>query len=369
MTKKILIAVDAPGPAAFIAPVIPLLKEERGKGKVVSELRIITVKESPTKVLKKYQPLQCDSKREAEKIYRNFNPDILLTAPSLLELGPFVIGHLNKLARQNQKRIIGFQDFWANHRWKINFKWLKAWEAILVIDQLAKKLILEDGFRGKTIVTGSPAFDKFRSVKVFRERKRLRELFKIPDKTAVLIYSGTGTPQSHKEDEITFKFLAQAVRELKKRREIILIVRHHPRDENPKRYLKISPDLEELDTSSIESTDELLPMADAVLGMYATNLVHACYLKIPGISILLPRGGKRRLKKIRLDDFPPNKVGATVGIYKESVPLLKNVIEKILDQPVFRAKLRQAQAKRFLLPRTPAAFRVAQVIRALIELS
>ncbi|GEM_PF-1508389 len=358
--KKLLIVVDAPGPAEFIAPVIPLLAKKY-------KIRVVTVKDSPTKILAKYKPVRCDSESEAEPIYKKFKPDALLAAISSLTLGPYVNNEFTKLARADGKKIICFQDYWANHRWPMNFKMMRYWDAMLVLDEMAENFVLQDDYRGEVIVTGSPAFDKFGKIDVAKEKARLRKKFLIPASAFVILHCGTGTPQSWKEDEITFKFIAETIREIQTdsstrqliNSKLILISRPHPRDENPNRYKNLAPDLNLLDTSSVGLTEELLPIADVVIAMYSTNLVHACYLRIPAISILLPDAGKKILDRVSLPDFPPNGVGATVGVYKESVNILK---EKIMTDEKHRAVIKLAQERFFPLNKKPSAHKVADEV-------
>lgn len=357
--KKIMVVVDAPGPAEFIAPVLPKLSNY--------DLELITVGESPTKILAKQRPIRLDREGKAAAVYKKFNPDALLVATSSLVLGPYINNKFTKLAHSDGKKIIAFQDYWANHRWPMNLKMMKYWNALLVIDELAKKFVLADGYQGKIIITGSPAFDRFKDVDVLKEKRRLRKKFGIPENAFVILHCGTGTPQSWREDEATFKFLAEVVRQLKKEGgNIIFISRPHPRDEHPERYKKLAPDLKIPEISSIELTEDILPIADLILGMYSTNLIHACYLRIPGISILLPNAGKKRLAKISLSDFPPNKIGATIGIYKESVPELKKELEKIMEISAYRSAI-QARQKRFFPMEKSATKKAADAIKQLIS--
>ena len=165
--KKILIVVDAPGPAEFILPVVPLLKK--------CDVKVVTVKDSPMRILKKYRPIRCDKKEDAEKIYKKFNPDILLIAISSLVLGPYVNNRFTELAHKDAKKNICFQDFCANHRWPMNFKMLKYWQTMLVPDKLAENYLRKDGYEGKIIITGNPSFDRFRKRNLVKERKNLRK--------------------------------------------------------------------------------------------------------------------------------------------------------------------------------------------------
>ncbi|MDP1719117.1 MAG: hypothetical protein Q8L24_01690, partial [bacterium] len=157
--KKILIVVDAPGPAEFIAPVIPLLKKS-------ADIQIVAVKESPAKILARFKPMRCDKESEAEVFYKKLSPDVLLVAISSLVTGPYVTARFTKLAHTAGARIVCFQDIWANHRWPVNLKEMKNWDAILTIDEMAESFLLQDGYQGKIYVTGSPAFDRFRDMNV-----------------------------------------------------------------------------------------------------------------------------------------------------------------------------------------------------------
>lgn len=362
--QKILIAVDAPGPAEFIEPVLPLLTNWN-KQQVI--WKIIVVKESPAKILASYNPLRCDTEIEAEKIYKEFNPDILLVATSSLEFGPFVIKKLTEFAHADRKQIICFQDFWGNHRHPQNRDLLKYWQAVIAPDELAQKLLLENGYQNKIIITGNPAFDKFKSIDVPAERKRLRELFQIPEDAFVILYAGTGTPQSWEADEITFKFLAQAVCEFKKSNpETSLIAHAHPRDEKPNRYQELAPDLRLVDSAKAELADNILPIANAVIAMYSTSLIHACYLRIPAVSILLPDAGMRRVAEIKLADFPPNQVGAAIGVYEPEIGKFVRILEKIKTDLYFQSEIRSNQEKYFPFAKIPASQKVFEALMQII---
>ena len=351
---KILIVVDAPGPAKALIEVLPLLEKY---------LLILTIKESPTKILEKFNPIRCDSNEEAEKKYREFNPDLVFIAISSLVLGPYVNLHVAELAKKDGKKVICFQDVWANHRWPMNFKMLKFCDKVLVPDHLAANFLKEDGYEGEIVITGNPIFDRFHKINVAAERKKLRAVFHVPENAFVILHAGTGTPQSWQEDEVTFRFLADAFREFKKSHpNAFLISRVHPRDERKDPYKTIAPDIDFLDTTSVEMTDELLPVADVVVAMYSTNLIEACHMRLPGIGIMLPEGGKKRLERISLRDFPPNSIGATIGIYEPSIEKLNAIFEKLLSDKKFKIDLRANQEKFFPAPTGSTAQKILVAI-------
>lgn len=359
--RKLLIALDAPGPAEFIAPVIPLLKKK-------NKVSIITVHESAALILRKFRPFSITSREAAQKAYAEFSPDGLLVATSSLALGPFVLNDLTRLAKKENKLIICFQDYWGNHRQPQNFLMMDSWDAVLTPDALAKKLLREDSYHGQILVTGSPAFERFKNIKVMSERLRLRRKFKIPRDAFVILYAGTGTPGSEESDAETFRLLIDTVREFMNENEnSALIVRPHPRDENPGHYASLAKNVPFVDTSKNPLSDQLLPVADVVVSTYSTSLLHAGYLRLPAVSILLPKAGKHRLEAIHLSDFPPNQAGATIGVYTPSVAVLKNVFRKIKNDTEFRRRFQKNQNKFFAFPKKSATRNAAQAIEKLLS--
>ncbi len=356
MQRRILIAVDAPGPAEFIAPVIPLLRHgtwDKRHGNW--ETKIVTVGNSDTNILKQYRPIQCTTQRDAERVFRSFRPHTLLLGMSSLPKTPVHRLPVSLAAREHIP-LIAFQDYWGNHRNPENAPILKHAQKILVPDLFAQTLLLEDGFRGEIVITGNPAFQKFSRVNVARERAKIRKKLGIPARAFFVLYVGTGTPQSAKMDEITFIFFARAIDLFKRSEKNLFVAVHaHPRDEHPNRYRELAPRLTTVDTSRFPLADSLLPAADVVISMYSTNLIHACFLRIPGISILLPNAGRKRLRQFGLDDFPPNRAGATVGIYTNSPALLARTLNRLNHDRTFRKTLVLRQKKYF--PHTNAATR------------
>lgn len=355
MQRRILIAVDAPGPAEFIAPVIPLLRK-------TYSLRIITAHDSAARILNRFRPIRRTTRREAETVFKSFRPHTLLLGMSSLPKAP-VHRALVLLAHRAGIPLISFQDYWGNHRNPENEPIVRHAQKILAPDMFAQTLLLEDGYRGEIVITGNPAFEKFSRVNVGRERSRIRKRLGVPERAFLVLYAGTGTPQSAWADEITFRFFVRAMQSLKKTQKNLLVAVHsHPRDEYPERYGTLAPELETIDTSRIPLADSLLPAADVAVSMYSTSLIHACYLRIPAISILLPNAGRKRLRMFGLDDFPPNSVGATLGIFGKSPSLLAQALSRLNRDRSFRASC-IARQKQFFPLRKGAARAVLAAIK------
>lgn len=314
---KILAIVDSPGAKDFLEPAWPLVEKQ-------SEAKLITRAEAG----------------EADSIYENFKPDLVVSGVSSLIYGPYFVNDLTKRAVGENKPVIACQDYWANHRSPLNRKMMKYWSAVLAPDQLARDYLLADGYAGKIIVTGHPGWEKFLDQPVKPK----------PQSQVTLLWAGSGTPGSEEIEKTSFNFLLEAIRQITPPPE--LIATPHPRDENPARYSQYLSPL---------PTDELLSRVDAVIATYSTSLIHAALMKIPAISLMLP-AAKQKFQVINLDDFPLNKIGASIGVYENSPNLLTQILIKLRDDPNYRAEL-SAKQKTFAasLPR-PAADNVAEAI-------
>lgn len=353
--KKILIIVDAPGPAEFIKPVIPLLQK-------TFKVSVVAVKESPARILAEFHPIACDVETAVTGLYHELQPDILLPATSSLTLGPFVVSEFVKCAAKDKKRIICFQDYWANHRKATNREVMHLWDVVITEDERARAFLLEDGYQGKIIVTGNPAFEKFKDFDVPKERRRVRRALKLPEDEFVVMHAGTGTPQSWREDEITFNFFLDAVVAMGRR--LTIIAKAHPRDTDPARYQRLADRREVILFQDDHSLGDVLASVDCIVGMYSTALIHGMYLRIPCISILLQNGGMKRLEEVSLPDFPPNESGACIGVYGSSVQELLELLERIREDINFRKEIREKQETFAPFPKGSFAKNVADAVRA-----
>lgn len=356
--KKIICVADAPGPAEFLLPVVPLISP----GNAVTAIAVGRAVD----VLVETAPIICASEAEAEKVYEEMRPDLLVAAiSSLIEIGPFVNNALIELAAKDGVPVICLQDFWANHRHPSNKKMLPHYRAACVIDEFSKRLWEEDGFKGEIHVTGSPAFDKFADVDVASERRKLRSKFDLTPEDKVIFYIGQGVPRHMNEDKKTFSFVVDAIKALGDP-SIKIIARPHPRATETEYYKDVAAGIDVLDTSSIPFTENILPLGDIAVSITATNLIHCCLLRIPAVSVLLPETGMKIMKDIGLDDFPPNATGATIGVYEENPQKLADILRRILDDENYRLALRQNQEKHFPLE-AKAAERVAEVILGVLR--
>ena len=340
---KILCIADAPGPAEFLAPVIPLLL----KGNDVSIVAVGTA----MSVLEPLGAMRCDNESAVVDVFVNSKPDFLVSAISSLTHGPYVNNAFLEIARERNVPVICLQDIWGNHRMPQNKDIMSRINAVCVMDEYAASLWREDGFAKDIFITGSPAFDRFVVLDVKKERARLRAQLHLDDTDRVILFAGQGTPQHIEADKKTFAFITQAIRRLSAGTPVKLIARYHPRAIETGYYEEYAHGIEMINTSGLHAqfSDEILPIADVIVSMFSTNLVHACYVRIPGVSVLSPEWGRAILNNIGLDDFPPNTMRATAGIYGSDPVELTDIFTKIFSDESFRSRMKKAQEDNFSL--------------------
>lgn len=352
--KTILCIADAPGPAESLAPVIPLLRKD-------AQVVIVAVG-TAMKILQPLGAIACDDESSVDELFNKIKPNILLSAISSLNYGPYVNNRFITIAREHAIPIISLQDYWGNHRASQNKEIISRISAVCVPDEYAASLWKDDGFSGEIFVTGNPAFDRFASIDVAKERSRLRAQLHINDSDRVILYAGQGTPHHIEADKKTFAYVTEAIRLLNEDMPVTLIARPHPRAVETEYYKEYSHGIETIDTSVFALSDEILPAADIIVAMASTSLLHACFLRIPAVSVLLPEQGRALLKEIGLDDFPPNVMGATAAIYDENPEALRQMFEAIFTDESLRNRIRVAQEKNFLLG-GGSAWRVARAVK------
>lgn len=349
-----LCIADAPGPAEMLAPIIPILKKD-------FEVHVVAVG-TATNILQPLGAITCDNELLVNNIYEEIKPDMLVSAISSLTNGPYINNAFMRIAHENNMPVICLQDIWGNHRMPQNKDVMSYVNAVCVLDEFAASLWKQDGFKGEIFVTGSPAFDLFAERDVAKERNRLRMRMSFDAKDRVILFAGQGTPHHIEKDKKTFSFVCEAIRMLTQIMPIKLIARHHPRAVETTYYDEYSHDIDTVDTSVFEFADEIIPVADVVISMSSTSLLHACYMRIPAVSVLLPEQGRALLNQIGLDDFPPNVMGASVAVYEDDPKVLKDMLEKVFTDESFCSRMRAAQEKFFPFD-GGAGQRIAEVIK------
>lgn len=324
--KKILVVVDSPGPADSFSVFLPKLSG-------VTEVKILVIAKAYP-VLKDLGATEVIDTKQIEEAINSFKPDLFLPAISSLIQGPYFLNDSVKFAKSKSIPVFLFQDFWGNHRHQTNFAMMPPWDAVATVDNLAADLLKLDEYQGQIFVTGNPAYDKFFNVDLKAKREVIRRQLGIPDSKKLILYAGQASATNIFADRPTFKLLCEAIRILKEAP--LFTVRPHPRSESIEHYQQDSLEIEMIHTPEFFLTDDLLPAADLVVSMYASNLVHASILGVPTISILLPEAGKKALGLCRLSDFPLNHGKGTLGFYEDSAEKLADLMSDI-----FAGKIKQ----------------------------
>lgn len=194
--------------------------------------------------------------------------------------------------------IIAVEDYWASH---CMVNWEELPDLVCVQDDFAKRLLLESwGFRGyssnQVIVTGQPAFDRFKDTDCRSANKQLRQSLKLNQDWPIIFFPG----QIYGMAE-ALPIVVDALNSIS--RPVYFIMRDHPRVSSPnatqefKQIYKVYKDIPDklnigqlVDSSSLKSSDLCNAGADIVIGMYSTMLVEACYMRKPTIVVWTPDG-------------------------------------------------------------------------------
>lgn len=201
--------------------------------------------------------------------------------------------------RNRKIPIVAVDDYWASHCMMIN--WEELPDMICVQDELAKNLLLESwGSRGycsnQVIVTGQPAFDRFKDTDCRSANKQLRTLLKLDKGWPIIFFPG----QIYGMAEALL-IVVEALNSIS--RPVYFIMRDHPRVASPnateefkqirRAYKDVLSQLnvgQLVDSSSLKSGDLCTAGADIVIGIYSTMLTEACYMRKPTIVVWTPDG-------------------------------------------------------------------------------
>jgi len=238
---------------------------------------------------------------------------------------------------------------------------------LCVPDEKSKQTLLETYPQVKdenVFVTGMPAFDRLIPMLKEREviRERLRKQLGIEPDEKVFLFLGQliGTSDT----------LASLIDALNMSPEISLIARFHPRDRDLASYQSVLSRYSGrlIDSSAIQSTEQLLLVADFVGSMYSTANLSAIYLQQPAIYLLQEASARnemaREYRAESLPKIPAVELGAALAAF--DVEQLRTQINDLL-QGRLQQQILSAQKEVFRLTE-PNAKKVAQAIKTIVSI-
>lgn len=298
--KKILFYSRDPGGANCVIPVYR--KFSRTKGVKVElwgkDFAIRKYREDGLE----YRDIGNLKKDEIRYLLSRFSPEILVTGTSY---GDRTEQWLWKTADKLGIYSMAILDQWLSYRIRFSDSGgeLVIPDKILVMDEIAKKEMIADGFDGQRIlVTGQPYFEMLREKagKISESDKRkIKEDFNCRDGFVILFASEPFSVASHVDLGFTENAILQeivfAIQQLERSVKINLLVKLHPKQSRDKvqRFIQSLPVLNNL-RILIVTDYPVLPLilvADIVIGIQSTVLIEANILDKPVMSVQIGRKG------------------------------------------------------------------------------
>ena len=313
MKPEVLVVCGDAGGAAAVAPVAELLIRE---GRV--NLRSAVYRQAAELWARRGLPHQTLAAGLSDG-------DLAALAGSAdaLLLGTSVNGedYERRLGALFPARAVAVLDFWSNYapRFRSAAGVLEPPAVVCVMDESARSGMAAEGFEAaRVVVTGQPAFDALAGLRrAFgeNERKSLRATLGVVEGERLVVFASQPLAEFYAQPELrarhpgydqgtALRLLIAALEELAPeiRRNIVLLVRPHPREE-PGSLAWAARSTETLRVRVDGSGDSrtCLLAADLVCGMTSVILVEACHLGCPTLSLQPGLAGP--------DPLPTNSAG------------------------------------------------------------
>lgn len=370
-SSRIIIVCGDPGGANAVVPVINRLNLDKKRDILVFAYRqAIDIMEKNTILFSALD--EKVTRSDILEIFKRNKPAIIVTGTSFntIDLEKKFIS----VARKQKIPCLAILDFWTNYSLRFsddqgNLECLP--DKIAIMDTIAYTEMIAEGFQPDSlIITGQPAFDALRECKgIFNNesRKKTRQKFQIHDKELLVVFVSQPLSIIYGDDESDPRFLGYTEKSVIKilvaaldtisldcKKEIVLIIRPHPR-EKPDDYEKIGSDKVRILVSSEGNPREIVTASDLVVGMNTELLVEACYL---GCMVVSLQPGLRYK-----DVLPTNNEGYSVPVYTKEKTI--DTIRMLLMDPDIRSEMKN-KLEHFK-PDGHSTDRVVNIIYQMIE--
>lgn len=285
---KIIFAAQDPGGFNTIAPIIKKLKKDAR-----FNVSVILAKHA-CKIAQRENIKYLD----VDKILvpKKINADLIFTATSY---GDSIEKKLIAIGKHKKIPTISIIDFWSDY--KIRFK-KDLPDYILVIDEIMKKEMIEQGFSEKKIfITGNPFFDSFSKIKP-KEKKDLIVFFSQPFSEALEV----------------FREIVEAVERINPQKKIT--IKFHPRCKKLDKFDKIIKNSRlKIEKEKKLSAEDLIKQGEIIVGINSMVLFQAAMVGKKVLSYQPNLKGP--------DPLLSNRLGLSTSVYqkKEVYPVLKKM--------------------------------------------
>jgi len=237
------------------------------------------------------------TRREIEKIFNDFEPDMLITGSNAVNKLEF---NFRVEAKSRNIPSITFLDFWSKYRERFfdtDSGLDSVPDIVIAVDDYAKKGLVGAGIdRSRIKVTGSPYFEKLNakySVKTRSDSQKLAGNILFCSQPISELY---GKDESEKpylgyDEFTTFENIYHLFSGAK---DFEVIVKLHPRERREEWEAHLSM-YNRLDNYRIEfnrDTESLIWEADILLGMITNTLIEAAVMGKPSLSLQIGSNGR-----------------------------------------------------------------------------
>lgn len=298
--KKVLFYSRDPGGTNCAIPVYRKLSKTKG---IKAELwgRDFAIRKYREDELE-YRDIGNLKKEEIRDLLSQFSPEIVVTGTSY---GDRTEQWLWKTAGKLGIYSIAILDQWLYYRIRFSDSSgrLAMPDKILVMDEMAKKEMVADGFDGqKILATGQPSFEELwgKARKVSEaDKRKIKEGLNCRDGVVILFVSEPFSSALHVDvgftEHIALGEFISAIKEVKPSTTVNLLVKIHPKQKpnEVRRFIQSLPIIKNLRLTMIADLPvlPLILIADIVIGIQSTVLIEANILNKPVMSIQIGRKG------------------------------------------------------------------------------
>jgi len=316
--KKILFGARDPAAANVLFPVIKKLED--------IDFKVLASKESKQIFSdQKIDYVDVDSGFDVDRLFDEFNPDLVVTGPSV---GKTVEREIVILAKKKGIKSVSILDFWMNYWQRYSDldsgeKFVYLPDYIFVMDDMAKQDMVKEGFPGdKLIVTGNPYFDTFENFDFEGD---------------YVLYVSQPRPDLS-DDQVKFFPNYNVINDLIEVLDEKLIVRLHPKD-NIKDFKQFNNENVTVDIDT--DIFELVKNANLVVGINSTVLFQAA---LSGKLVISYQNG------LEEDKFIGKRLGICYSAYDKTSfqDLVRKALDGKLEQKSVDSKLDKGSTERVL---------------------
>jgi hypothetical protein len=288
-------------------------------------------------------------------------PDVIISGTSAVVTNAQI--EWTKFGRDRGIPTIWFEDTYGTNRRALSV----SPDIICVIDDIASDMINDTKRNVRVKVVGKPSFEGFIKYidKTLEIRKNTCEKLNISENAFIVTLWSGGLYLNRIEAHIKALYNLNELTN----REVVYLPRMHPKlQDKPMFELALSNNLNVIDTSHLENSDELILTSNVNVAEWSSNVMYAGVMfGIPSIMCLFPDHGPDNMQeriKVGFKDGTPPLVMEKAGWGANSPENLRNILSFIMnnEHKAIKQVKNNSSVFRKLIENIGAADRIADVV-------